>query len=214
MPDEEIVERVRAGETALYEILMRRYNQRLYRVARSILGNDAEAEDVMQEAYVRAFAHLDQFEGRAKFATWLTKIAAYEALMRLRKRSRFTDLDKPLESGDLTGIDVLPAPGPNPEQQAASSELRGALEAALDSLPDAYRAVFVCREVEGLDTRETAEALGMTVQTVKIRLHRARAHLRKELYRRAGVRGAYGFELTRCNIIVERVFARLAELTA
>src|SRR5450432_4874209 len=93
IPDDEVVERVRAGETALYEILMRRYNQRLYRIARSILRNDVDAEDVMQEAYVRAYEHLNQFASEAKFSTWLTKIAVYEALGRLRQRGRNESLE-------------------------------------------------------------------------------------------------------------------------
>src|ERR1035437_1791775 len=99
IPDEEVVQRIRAGEIALYEVLMRRYNQRLYRVARSILRNDAEAEDVMQEAYVRAYEHLNQFAGEAKFSTWLTKIAVYEALGRVRRRERTEDLGSELDAG-------------------------------------------------------------------------------------------------------------------
>ncbi len=198
--DEEVVERVKAGETELYEVIMRRYNQRLYRVARSIVGNDSEAEDVMQEAYVRAFQHLRQFEGRAKFATWLTKIAVYEAFMRLRRRSRFEEIS-----------DLLAASERGPEEQALNSELRQCLEAAIDKLPEKYRTVFMLREMEHLSMAEIAECLGLTVTATKIRLHRARAALKDILRRRIGdaAAGAFAFERPRCDRIVGAVFGRL-----
>src|SRR5450759_666376 len=136
IPDEEIVERVRAGETALYEILMRRYNQRLFRAAFSILRNDSEAEDVMQEAYVRAYQHLSQFAGLAKFSTWLTKIAVNEALVRLRRRERIggeSSLD-----ANLHIMDNVTTGTPDPERQACDHQLRLVLEAAINALPDMY----------------------------------------------------------------------------
>ena len=124
LTDEDVVARVRAGERALFEIVMRRYNQRLFRVARAILRDSHEAEDVMQEAYVRAFAHLDQFAGRASFATWLTRIAVHEALARLRRRRRVVDVEDIMPS--------LVSPGRDPEQQAADRELGAAVEAAVE----------------------------------------------------------------------------------
>jgi RNA polymerase sigma-70 factor (ECF subfamily) len=132
--DEEVVERIRAGETSLYEILMRRYNQRLYRVAFSILRNDAEAEDVIQEAYVRAYQHLNQFAGAAKFSTWLTKIAINEALARVRRR-RQNGSESSLDT-DLYIMDSVRTGIPDPERQAYDSELRLALEGAIAALPD------------------------------------------------------------------------------
>src|SRR5689334_9449703 len=159
LSDEEIVERLRLGETALFEILMRRYNQRLFRVTRAILGNDSEAEDVMQEAYVRAYMHLNQYEGRAKFATWLTKIAVHEALARVRQRQRLVELDADT-AVDESAMNYR-SNSRNPEEELMSRTLALVLETAIDGLPPIYRSVFMLREVEGLNTVETAECLSL-----------------------------------------------------
>ena len=201
--DEEVVKRVLGGETALYEILMRRYNQRLYRVARSILRNDAEAEDVMQDAYVRAYQHLNQFAGEAKFSTWLTKIAVYEALARSRRAARYSD-------GEVMA--KITTDTPDPERQAYDRELRTVLEGAIDALPEPYRLVFVLRSVEGLSVAETAGCLEIGVEAVKTRLHRARSLLRKDLEQRAGLvtAQAFPFHLSRCDRVVAGVFRKIA----
>lgn len=208
--DEDVVRRIRSGETELYEILMRRYNQRLYRVARSILRNEAEAEDVMQEAYVRAYEHLDQFAGTAKFSTWLTKIAVYEALGRLRRYRRMENVESHT-NGELPFVTQLPASTPTPERQSYDRELRLVLEHAIDTIPDHFRSVFVLRVVEGLSVAETAEALQVSVETVKSRFHRARRLLRKALHHRAGILSAdlFPFHLSRCDRVVEGVFQRI-----
>lgn len=210
LPDEAVVQRIRGGETALFEILMRRYNQRLYRVTRSILRNDAEAEDVMQEAYVRAYEHLHQFAGKAKFSTWLTKIAVYEALGRLRRSGRTEDFDSISEMSVHTMAKVT-ADTPNPERQAYDHELRLVLEGAIDALPESYRSVFVLRVVEGLSVAETAACLDVGAETVKTRFHRARSFLRKEIHERAGIVAAdvFPFHLSRCDRVVEAVFRRI-----
>ncbi len=148
LPDEEVVRRVRAGEGALFEVLMRRHNQRLYRVARAILRDDAEAEDVMPQAYVNAFLQLDHFADRARFSTWLTRIAVYEALARARRRGRVAEIDAMSETKDANP--ALRAAEPDPEQQALTGELRRLLESAVLGLPARYRSVFVLREVEAL----------------------------------------------------------------
>jgi RNA polymerase sigma-70 factor, ECF subfamily len=209
--DEEVVARVRAGETALYEIIMRRYNQRLYRVAVAILRNDAEAEDVMQEAYVRAYEHLHQFAGEAKFSTWLTKIAVNEALGRLRRRGRTEDLDSMLDT-DAPIMDKATNVTPDPERQVYDQELRTVLERAIDTLSDSYRSVFVLRVVEDLSVAETASCLDIGEEAVKTRLHRARSLLRKELYRSTGMAAAevFPFHLSRCDRVVEAVFRRIS----
>jgi RNA polymerase sigma-70 factor (ECF subfamily) len=213
LSDEDVVRRVLAGDHALFEVLMRRYNQRLYRIARAILRNDGEAEDVMQQSYVEAYSHLGQFEGRAKFSTWLTKIAVYEALARVRRRVREAPLGRQSkakgEEEDTMGR--IRSKEPSPEQQASQGELRKLLESAIESLPATYRSVVVLRDVEGMSTAETAECLGLREDAVKTRLHRARALLRKKLYDRAGVTAptAFPFHLTRCNRVVAAVFARL-----
>ncbi len=213
LSDMDVVRRVRDGETALFEILMRRHNQRLYRVARAIVKDDNEAEDVMQEAYVNAYTHLHQFAERAQFSTWLTRIAVHEALARVRKRARLTELDEDEEAG----MQIMPgfsAMDRDPEQQASNAELKALLEAAVESLPEAYRIVFVLREVEGLSTAETAECLDVTEETVKTRLHRGRAVLREELFQRAGIATSYAFEfhLSRCDRIVAAVLERINAL--
>ena len=211
--DEEVVARVLAGETALFEIIMRRYNQRLYRVAHSILRNDGEAEDVMQDAYVRAYQHLQQFEGRAKFSTWLTRIAVHEALARAHRRSRTQELDAEPYGGYMN---PLPATTPDPEQQASDRELVALLQDAVLALPDNYRSVLMMRDIEEMSTTDTAQALDLTEENVKVRLHRARALLRRELFARAGAqRGqAFPFMGARCDRMVESVMQRIAELLA
>jgi RNA polymerase sigma-70 factor (ECF subfamily) len=207
--DEEVVRRVRAGEPELFEILMRRHNQRLYRVARSIVRNEAEAEDVMQQAYVNAYTHLDQYADRARFSTWLTRIAVHEALGRLRRRRRVREVDVSSETEE-TGV-TLTSAEPSPEQQALTGELRRLLEGAVDALPSTSRSAFVLREVEGLSTAEAAECLGVSEDVVKTRLHRARRLLRKELFDRAGLvrQDAFAFHASRCDRVVAAVFARL-----
>lgn len=210
LSDEEVVARVQAGETGLYEVLMRRYNQRLFRITRSILRNDDEAEDVMQDAYVRAYASLHQFAGKAQFSTWLSKIAVYEACSRLRKQKRFHDHPAtPVEEGQ--SMESVKSSAPDPEQQALSREGASFLERAVDALPETYRCVFVLREIENMSTAETATCLDLSEETVKVRLLRARKMLRSELYSRAGATSshAFGFRGERCDRVVRNVFNRL-----
>ena len=208
--DEEVVRRVRDGETALFEIIMRRYNQRLYRVARAILKDNDEAEDVMQQAYVNAYVHLEQFAGQAAFSTWLTKIAVYEALARSRRRGTAA-LHAVFESGEDT-MTHIQTTGPDPEHQAFATELKRLLESAVDALPEHHRIVFTLREIEGLSTAETAECLGISEENVKTRLHRARALLRDDLFERTGAAtaGAFQFHLSRCDRVVAGVFEKIA----
>lgn len=204
LSDEDVVRRVVAGETELFEILMRRYNQRVYRVVRAIVRNDDEAEDVMQQAYVNAYEHLRQFAGDAKFSTWLTRIAINEALARVRKRGlRVVE--------DETEIMEIESNEPDPEQLAAAAELRTVVESEIASLPDSYRTVLMLREIEGLSTTETAQCLDVNEDVVKTRLHRARTILRDNLYRRAGLTfdRLFTFGNARCDRVVARVFERI-----
>jgi len=211
LSDDDVVRRVLAGEASLFEVLMRRYNQRLFRVARAVLKDPDEAEDVMQHAYVKAFEHLTQFEGRARFSTWLTKIALYEALGRARKREPPRRSAAPQEPARPT-VDAIESGDPDPEQQTLQSEARSLLENSIGSLPPAYRTVFVMREIEGLDTAETAECLEVSEDVVKTRLSRARVMLRKALLQRAGIvtSTAFSFHLSRCDRVVARVLERVA----
>lgn len=210
--DEEIVERVKGGDTALYELIMRRYNQRLYRVARAILHDDDEAEDVMQDAYVRAYQYLHQFVGRAPFSAWLTRIAVNEALGRLRLRNRNQPLDEIEQDGEPHMKMV--ATSLDPEQSASKAELRALLEEALLGLPEQFRTVVMLRDVEEMSTSETAAALDLTEQNVKVRLHRGREMMRGWLFARVGTnaKNAFPFMGVRCDRVVHGVLSRLGEL--
>lgn len=207
--DEEVVASVLQGETALYEIIMRRYNQRLYRIARSILRDDAEAEDVLQETYVRAYQNLTQFAGRSRFAAWLTRIAVNEALMRLKHTQREVEIEGMLPEKQET---LLTSRSASPEHEASTREVGALLEEAILSLPDAYRPVLVMRDVEEMSTIDTAAVLQLSEENVKVRLHRARAMLRRELYARIGpgYASVFPFLGARCNHIVQRVFELIA----
>jgi RNA polymerase sigma-70 factor, ECF subfamily len=199
LPDEEIVRRVLEGETSLFELLIRRYNQRLYRATRAILKDEEAAEDAIQEAYVSAFANLDRFAGEAKFSTWLTKIAVYEALGRLRRRKRMEEMT------DMAGHSATP------ERTAYGKELQIAIESAVDALPSPYRSVFVLRDIEEMTGAETADCLGITEETVKTRLHRARRLLRHRLERTVGAafQGAFAFGAQRCDRIAAITMDRI-----
>ena len=215
--DQEVVDRVRAGETALYEIIMRRYNQRLYRVTYAILRDETEAEDVIQDAYVRAYQHLDQFAGYAPFSIWLTRIAVHEALRRLQLRKRtqqFEDAEHDEEAFMSDSEANVAETSLDPEQRASNAELGQLLEEAVLDLPEQYRAVIMLRDVEELSTAETAAALELTEQNVKVRLHRGRAMMRDRLFARVGASGknAFPFMGVRCDRIVSGVFTRLREL--
>lgn len=202
LEDEEIVDRVRAGETQLFEVLMRRYNQRLYRAARAVLASDAEAEDVVQQAYLNAFRHLGQFERRAPVSTWLTRIAIHEALARRRRRRAAQSADA------MKALDTVESVEPDPERQAYAGELRGMLESVIDRLPVGYRCVFILRAVEGVSTSETAELLHLTEGVVKTRLHRARRLLRDAL-RHVSPTEAFRIAGASCDRMVAAVMTEL-----
>jgi RNA polymerase sigma-70 factor, ECF subfamily len=192
---------------------MRRYNERLFRIARAIVRNEQEAEDVMQQAYVNAFTHLQQFHGGARFATWLTRIAMNEALARVRRREKYEVFNDDVSIGELAGSRPDPS---NPERQAFSGELRGLLEWAIDELPNGMREAFVMRDVEGMSTLEVAELLGVTEDAVKTRLSRARSALRRLLAERTGAVAAEAFRFPqpRCDRIVSAVLQQITAVGA
>jgi RNA polymerase sigma-70 factor, ECF subfamily len=206
LEDEAIVSRVLAGETHVFERLMRRYNQRLYRAARAVLSSDTEAEDAMQQAWLSAFRHLDQFERRSSLSTWLTRIAIHEALAR-RRRLRAT---RAADAEHVTRRDAFAAL--DPERQAYVGELRTLLETVIDRLPIAYRCVFVLREVDGISTSETAELLQVSEGVVKTRLHRARRLLQQAL-RQVSPSEALRFDGARCDRVVASVMRALDQGT-
>ena len=210
--DQEVIAQVLAGNTALFELLMRRYNERLFRVARAIVRDESEAEDVMQQAYVNAYTHLAQFNGTAQFSTWLTRIAVHEALARVRRQGRYEALD---DDDNLDAEQFMERTTTfDPERLASSGELRGLLEASIDALPDGMREVFMLRDVEGLNTLETASCLDVSEDVVKTRLSRARATLRRAILDRTGttIPEVFRFYRPRCDRVVAAVLQRIPAL--
>ncbi len=202
--DSEVIERVLKGQLNLFEIIMRRYNRRLYRVVRSVLGTDEDIEDVMQTAYMKAYTHLEQFAGRASLSTWLIRIAIHEALAR-RKRKMAGAV------ADGWRLDALASKQPGPLEQTTKQETVKRIHLAIDALPAAYRVVFVMREVEGVSTEDTARGLQVSQDVVKSRLYRAKAYLRRALQvdTRVPRSCVYPFHLLRCNRVVVQVFRRI-----
>jgi len=211
LTDEQVVGRVLTGQTALFEILMRRHNERIYRVARAIVRDDSEAEDIMQQAYVNAYANLRQFAGKARFSTWLTRIAVNESLARARRQGKYEPYDDESNAEPFMAEQVRD----NPERQAVSSELRTLLESAIDQLPDGAREVFVLREVEGLSTADVADALDVSEDVVKTRLSRAKATLRRAVLQQTGAASpeVFRFYRPRCDRVVARVLAAISVTT-
>ncbi len=211
--DAELVRRARERDPGAIRAIMQANNRRLFRMARGILKDDSEAEDVVQEAYVRAFTHLDSFRGDSSLATWLTRIAMNEALGRLRRRHPTVDYTT-LKPGVLEAQIIqfpLSAMPDDPERTMAQREIQTVVERAIDELPDAFRSVFIARVVEGMSIEETAELLGLKPETVKTRLHRARALLRDNVEKRIGpvVMEAFPFAGKRCERLTQAVLRRL-----
>lgn len=209
-PDEDVVAAVVGGDTPHFELLMRRYNQRLFRVARAITRSDDDAEDVVQETYVRAFTHLGEFEGRSSFATWLTRICVNEALQRGRRQRRRDARGRVIDAAEVD-MSSFPSDGPSPEDRASDREMGGVIEHAIDALPDDFREVFVMRAVEQLSVAEVSACLDINEQTVKTRFFRARGLLKDDLVRRLedGATRAFSFDGARCDRIVRTVMERI-----
>lgn len=183
--DEHLVELAKTGDEGAFPELVRRYSRRILRVARNITNNDEDSEDVLQETFMKAYTHLDGFQGNSKFYTWLVRIAMNEALMKLRKRKtgKVVSLDEELDTGDDTIVREIAVWEGNPEDRYSQDELRGLLDTTIASLPEGFRTVFVLRDVEELSTEETADMLGLSIPAVKSRLLRARLQLREKLTR-------------------------------
>lgn len=215
LPDEMLVAHIHAGHQQAFRALMQRYNQRLYRTARGIVADDAEAEDVVQESYMRAFAAIGGFRGDSGVFTWLTRIVINEARGRLRRRRNHVDLDE-VEMAQKNGAAVLAFPSgkpmENPEVDAAHAQVRQLLQQAIDSLPEAFRVVFVLREIQDCSVEETAALLGIRPETVKTRLFRARRQLRDLLNTTLAdvLMGSFPFLGHRCERLTMKVLARLA----
>jgi RNA polymerase sigma-70 factor (ECF subfamily) len=212
LTDTELIERTRSGDMHALEALMRRHNRTLYRTARAILRDDAEAEDAVQEAYFQAYKALGRFRGESKLSTWLVRIVANEALMRRRKTSK-TAVVVPMDAAASSEqVENVMSEEPGPEHDALRGEMRRLLENRIDALPDGYRAVFVLRALEELTVEETASALDIPEATVRTRYFRARGLLRESLARDIdrSLEEAFGFAGERCDRIVARVLERIA----
>jgi len=208
LSDKEVLIRVLSGEKALYEILMRRHNQTLYRAIRSYLQQGEDVEDAMQETYLKAFAKLDQFKGESAFSTWLVRIGINEALQQLR-RSRMlrvhADPDVRLDQiGQLPDREQM-----NPEQRTIHGEQRRLLEQAMDKLPANYRAVYMLRDVEGMSVADTAHCLELSESNVKVRLHRAKDMLKETIWKYHAEAPAFEFGSAHCDRLVESVMAQI-----
>jgi RNA polymerase sigma factor (sigma-70 family) len=210
--DAELVRRALSRDEAAVRSIMQANNRRLYRLARGILRNDAEAEDVVQDTYVRAFTHLEQFRGDSSLSTWLSRIAMNEALGRLRRQRPGVEWSELEKSAPQARIIPFPlASSDDPEKSMAQREIRDVVEHAIDELPEPFRLVFITRVIEGMNVEETAEILGLKPETVKTRLHRARNLLRDNVERKIGpvVMEAFPFAGRRCERLTEAVLTRL-----
>ena len=209
LTDLELVERARTRDAHAIELIVRKYNRKLYRTARAILRDDAEAEDAVQEAYIQAFRALDGFRGDSSLSTWLTRIAANEALMRRRRNVRRSEVVPLHDDGDLLMDETAVEEAAGPESAAMGAEMRRLIEQHVDALPDLYRPVFVLRALEEMSVDETAAALNLPAATVRVRYFRARALLRTALERQVDVslRDLFAFDGERCDRIVAGVLA-------
>lgn len=208
--DAELVRRALARDEAAVRAIMQANNRRLYRLARGILRNDAEAEDVVQDTYVRAFTHLEQFRGDSSLSTWLSRIAMNEALGRLRRQRPGVEWST-LEKSEAQIIPFPLASQDDPEKSMAQREIQHVVEHAIDELPEPFRLVFITRVIEGMNVEETAEILSLKPETVKTRLHRARTMLRDNVEKKIGpvVMEAFPFAGRRCERLSEAVLKRL-----
>jgi RNA polymerase sigma factor (sigma-70 family) len=205
--DSEIVGRILQGQKHLYAIIVRRYNQRLYRIGMSIINDDAEVEDVMQVAYIRAYENLEKFEGRSGFSTWLTRILINESLLRLKKRKKSIYFNDDVMNNEIYIKQAINSS--NPVSTTLNSELKNILEKSIRQLPEKYRTVFVMREIIHMDVAETKECLDISATNVKVRLNRAKALLRSSLSSYYKNEDILHFHLTRCDRMVNQVMSKL-----
>jgi len=205
--DNEIISRVLKGEKGLYTNIVRKYNQRLYRVGMSIINDDAEVEDVMQVAYIKAYENLGKFEFKSTFSTWITKILINESLLRLKKRKRSLNIN--YEMIDTKISQNHPVDSQTPLMNVVNSELKVILEKAIQQLPEKYRTIFIMREIEDMNIAETRECLDLSETNVKVRLNRAKAMLKNSLAKYYHKEDILNFHLSRCDRIVENVMKQI-----
>lgn len=205
LTDIQIIEEIRKGEKERYALLMKKYNQRLYRICKGYFKDEAEIEDVMQDTYVKAFQNIEKFESRSQFATWLTKILINECLQRLKKMNRLTLIDHNEENKETMNL----TDNQNPETESLNKELKQLLESYIEQLPEKYRLVFIMREIEKINVEETSEVLNISQSNVKVRLNRAKEMLRNSLIKNYSLASVFEFNLVRCNRIAANVLSRI-----
>lgn len=209
IPDNELIKRIIGGEKQLFEIIMRRYNPRLFRVGRSIIRDDDEVEDILQDTYIKIYENLDKFEGRADFATWAIRILMNTAFARKAKQRRFAydgnNIDENNNNFNLTGQKEMKTP----EKNIINEELKKHLEEAVDKLPQIYRTVFMMREVENMSVKETSECLQISESNVKVRLNRAKEYLKMNISQVYNKEEIFQFMGERCDRVVAKVMNRL-----
>ena len=207
LPDHEIIARVLRGEKELYAQIIKKYNQRLYRVAMSIINDDAEAEDIMQTAYIKAYENLSKFEFRSVFSTWLTRILINESLLRLKKRKRSFIMNEDTMNNELYHQHAMD--DQTPDKKLVNNELKGILEKLIAELPEKYRTVFIMRELENMNVAETQECLDLSEANVKVRLNRAKVLLRESINNYYKKEDIMHFHLLRCDRMVKNVMSLL-----
>ena len=208
--ENEIISRVLTGDKNLYAILVRRYNQRLYRVGMSIINDEVEVEDAMQAAYIKAYENLEKFAFKSSFSTWLTRILINESLLRIKKRKQFLNLNDDMIENEMH--QQSPGVSQTPLMKIVNTELKAALEMAIRQLPEKYRTVFIMREIEGMNITETQECLDLSEVNVKVRLNRAKAMLQNSLSAFYKKDELLHFHLSRCNKVREYVMKQIEKV--
>ncbi|HLV63311.1 RNA polymerase sigma factor [Galbibacter sp.] len=211
LEENQVIRRILGGEKELYEILVKRNNQKLYRIVRSYLKDDAEIEDIMQETYVKAFTKLHLFKMQSQFSTWLIRIGINKSLARLKEKGKIYDINTPLDHLSNTILEIPDSRQLNPQQKMIHRETKQLLENAIESLDIKYKTVYVMRELEGMSLKEIAIALDLTVANVKVRLHRSKDMLKEKLYKVANDKNVFEFGFSRCDRITENVMKRIQE---
>lgn len=209
--EREIIKRILSGEKELYEILVRRNNQKLYRIIRGYLNDEAEIEDIMQNSYIKAFTKLYQFKLESSFSTWLIRIGINEALARIKEKGRLYHLNQDFDSNKRnTLIEIPDRKELNPQDKMIRNEAKQLLEKAIDHLDLKYRTVYIMKEVEEMSLKEIAIALDLTVANIKVRLHRSKAMLKEKLFEISNDKNVFEFGFTRCDRITESVMRRIS----
>lgn len=210
MNETTIIKRILAGEKELFEILVRRNNQRLYRVIRSYIKDESEIEDVMQDSFIKAYTKLHQFKLAASFSTWLIRIGINESLAKLKKKDKTYHLSEQLDGfKDSPFLKVSDCKQLNPQDRMIQHEAKQLLESVIDDLALKYRTIYILKEVEEMSLKEIADALSLTVGNVKVRLHRAKMMLKEKLYERSVDKNIFDFGFSRCDRVTESVMSRL-----